>query len=133
MKKNLKAGGTRMSVFEEFISGIDDSDHRERMEEVLSWVHDEYPNMERVVKWNQPMFTDHGTYIIGFSVAKKHMSVAPENKAIEEFGSALEEVGYVHTRQIFRIPWDREVDYALLKKIIEFNIEDKAGVETFWR
>ena len=79
------------------------------------------------------MFTDHGTYIIGFSVAKKHMSVAPENKAIEEFGSALEEVGYVHTRQIFRIPWDREVDYALLKKIIEFNIEDKAGVETFWR
>ncbi len=122
-----------MSVFEEFISGIDDSDHRERMEEVLSWVHDEYPNMERVVKWNQPMFTDHGTYIIGFSVAKKHMSVAPENKAIEEFGSALEEVGYVHTRQIFRIPWDREVDYALLKKIIEFNIEDKAGVETFWR
>ena len=122
-----------MSVFEEFISGIDDSDHRERMEEVLSWVHDEYPNMERVVKWNQPMFTDHGTYIIGFSVAKKHMSVAPENKAIEEFGSALEEVGYVHTRQIFSIPWDREVDYALLKKIIEFNIEDKAGVETFWR
>ncbi|MCC4722721.1 iron chaperone [Salinicoccus sp. RF5] len=122
-----------MSVFEEFISGIDDSDHRERMEEVLSWVHDEYPNMERVVKWNQPMFTDHGTYIIGFSVAKKHMSVAPENKAIEEFGSALEEVGYVHTRQIFRIPWDREVDYALLKKIIEFNIEAKAGVETFWR
>ncbi|KIH71752.1 iron chaperone [Salinicoccus roseus] len=122
-----------MSVFEEFISGIDDSDHRERMEEVLSWVHDEYPNMERVVKWNQPMFTDHGTYIIGFSVAKKHMSVAPENKAIEEFGSALEEVGYVHTRQIFRIPWDGEVDYALLKRIIEFNIGDKAGVETFWR
>ena len=24
------------------------------------------------------MFTDHGTYIIGFSVSKKHLAVAPE-------------------------------------------------------
>lgn len=122
-----------MAVFEEFISGIDDSNHRERMEEVLSWVHDEYPDMERVVKWNQPMFTDHGTYIIGFSLAKKHMSVAPENKAIEEFSDALEKADYSYTNEIFRIPWDGEVDYALLKKIIEFNIEDKDGVDTFWR
>jgi uncharacterized protein YdhG (YjbR/CyaY superfamily) len=89
--------------------------------------------MERVVKWNQPMFTDHGTYIIGFSLAKKHMSVAPENKAIEEFSDALEKADYSYTNEIFRIPWDGEVDYALLKKIIEFNIEDKDGVDTFWR
>jgi uncharacterized protein YdhG (YjbR/CyaY superfamily) len=79
------------------------------------------------------MFTDHGTYIIGFSLAKKHMSVAPENKAIEEFSDALEKADYSYTNEIFRIPWDGEVDYALLKKIIEFNIEDKDGVDTFWR
>ncbi|WP_342388408.1 iron chaperone [Salinicoccus bachuensis] len=122
-----------MAVFDEFINGIDNGEQREKVEQVLSWVHDTYPDMERVVKWNQPMFTDHGTYIIGFSVAKKHMSVAPENKAITEFSGALEEAGYAHTSQIFRIPWDSEVDYDLLKKIIDFNIEDKAGLDTFWR
>lgn len=68
-----------------------------------------------------------------FSVAKKHMSVEPENKAVEEFSDALEKADYSYTNQIFRIPWDREVDYALLEKIIDFNIEDKAGIDTFWR
>ena len=122
-----------MTVFDEFLNGIENREHREKVAHVLSWVHDKYPHMERVVKWNQPMFTDHGTYIIGFSVAKKHMSVAPENKAITEFSSALEEAGYGYTNQIFHMPWDREVDYDLLKKVIDFNIEDKAGLDTFWR
>lgn len=122
-----------LAFFDEFINGIDNRGHRDKVAQVLSWVHDEYPDMERVVKWNQPMFTDHDTYIIGFSVAKKHMAVAPENKTINEFSGALEEAGYDHTSQIFRIPWDREVDYELLKKIIDFNIEDKAGLDTFWR
>ena len=31
------------------------------------------------------MFTDHGTFIIAFSVTKNHISVAPEAKAIQGF------------------------------------------------
>lgn len=120
-------------VFNEFINGIEDREQSEKMAEILSWVHEKYPHLERVVKWNQPMFTDHGTYIIGFSASKKHISAAPENKAIMEFSDALEKAGYGHTNQIFRIPWDEEIDYDLLEKIIDFNIEDKAGIDTFWR
>lgn len=29
-----------------------------------------YPQLDTTVKWNQPMFTDHGTFIIAFSFAK---------------------------------------------------------------
>ena len=31
------------------------------------------------------MFTDHGTFIIGFSIAKHHLAVAPERVVIQHF------------------------------------------------
>ena len=47
------------------------------MVEVLNWVVQNYPELELRIAWNQPMFTDHGTYIIGFSAASKHMAMPP--------------------------------------------------------
>lgn len=55
-----------MEVFADFLAGIDDPFHRERTEEVLTWITEKYPNLKKEIKWKQPMFTDHGTYIIGF-------------------------------------------------------------------
>jgi uncharacterized protein YdhG (YjbR/CyaY superfamily) len=31
------------------------------------------------------MFTDHGIFIIGFSVAKHHLAVSPESTGINHF------------------------------------------------
>lgn len=122
-----------MKIFEEFLQGIDDPNHRDRTEEILAWTAKTYPNLEPAIKWNQPMFTDHGTYIIGFSVAKKHMSVAPEQAAMARFENGIEQAGYDHTKELFRIKWNSPVDYPLLGNMIEFNIKDKADTTTFWR
>lgn len=69
-----------MKVFEDFLNDIVNLEHRAKTEEVLKWVHNNYPNLEPKVKWNQPMFTDHGTFIITFSIAKKHLAISPEKK-----------------------------------------------------
>ncbi|MGK7378821.1 iron chaperone [Planococcus sp. 1R117A] len=122
-----------MEVFEEFLSGIDDLQHRDRMEEVFAWIIKEFPNLTPVIKWNQPMFTDHGTYIIGFSVAKKHMSVAPERAAMDRFSDEIVQAGYDHTKELMRIQWKHPIDFILLEKMIDFNILDKADCSTFWR
>ncbi|MCM3086674.1 hypothetical protein SAMN04488127_2653 [Bhargavaea ginsengi] len=122
-----------MEAFAGFLKGIDNQDHRDRTEEVLRWVADTFPRLEPVIKWNQPMFTDHGTYIIGFSVAKNHLSVAPEQAAMIEFGDDIGAAGFAHTKELVRMPWKKEMDYGLLRKFIEFNIEDKADCKTFWR
>ncbi|BBN97623.1 hypothetical protein St703_03280 [Sporolactobacillus terrae] len=79
------------------------------------------------------MFTDHGTYIIGFSVAKKHLAFAPEQVGIIHFSNEIVQVGYDYTKQLVRIPWDCPVDFSLLEKMIAFNISDKADCSTFWR
>ncbi|PKR76751.1 iron chaperone [Halalkalibacillus sediminis] len=121
-----------MEVFKDYLAGIDPQ-HRAEMEEVLGWVMKEYPNLEPVVKWNQPMFTDHGTFIIAFSVAKKHMSVAPERKVILRFSDEIVAAGFDHSKELVRFPWNRPFDYSLLQKMIEFNIEDKADYTNFWR
>ena len=122
-----------MKVFEEYISQIGNPENRARLEEVLNWVAEKFPNLATRIAWNQPMFTDHGTFIIGFSVSKHHMAVAPERAGIQRFSGEILEAGYEHTKELIRFPWDRPVDYELLERIITFNILDKLDCTTFWR
>ncbi|MBC1975179.1 iron chaperone [Listeria booriae] len=122
-----------MEVFEEFIGNIENPEHQARMAEVLAWVETEYPDLGQRVAWNQPMFTDHGTFIIGFSVSKKHMAIAPEGEGMVRLADAIAASGYPTTKMLIQMPWDKPVDYTLIKTIIDFNIADKAECTTFWR
>ncbi|KAF4326006.1 hypothetical protein G195_000270 [Phytophthora kernoviae 00238/432] len=122
-----------MEVFAEYLARIDNLGHRDRTEEVLAWIIKKYPNLVPKIAWNQPMFTDHGTFIIGFSVSKHHLAVAPEKAGINHFSDEIEKAGYDHTKELVRIRWDGPVDFSLLGKMIEFNITEKADCSTFWR
>lgn len=122
-----------METFEEYLASIVDPQHRVRMEEVLGWIIGRFPNLQTKIAWNQPMFTDHGTFIIGFSVAKQHIAFAPEKAGIKHFADDIAKSGYDHTAELVRIRWDSPVDFKLLEKIIEYNILDKAECSTFWR
>ena len=103
------------------------------MEDILNYVKNNFPGLKEVIKWNQPMFTDHGTFIIGFSISKGHISLAPEPAAITLFEKDIEKAGYTQTQGIFRIKWTDKIDLNLLDKIIDYNIEDKKGMTSFWR
>ncbi|MEI8199480.1 MAG: iron chaperone [Eubacteriales bacterium] len=122
-----------MDEFEEYLVTIENKEHRARMEEVLAWVAAKYPGLETRIAWNQPMFTDHGTFIIGFSVSGKNLAIAPEVPAINRFSDEIVKAGYDHTKGLLRIRWDLAVDFSLLERLIEFNIMDKADCSTFWR
>ena len=122
-----------METFEDYLETIEDKEHRAKMAEVLDWVKKTFPDLGTRIGWKQPMFTDHGTFIIAFSSYKKHMAVTPEPKGIEHFSAAIKKAGYNHTKMLMQMPWDKPVDYDLLKKMIEYNIKDKKDVETFWR
>ncbi|WP_238652850.1 iron chaperone [Paenibacillus piscarius] len=122
-----------MDVFAEYLAKIDNPVHRTTVEEVLAWVMQEFPQLEPKIAWNQPMFTDHGTYIIGFSVAKGHMAVAPEKAGMDHFAEVLKQSGVDHTKLLIRMKWTSPVDYGLLRQLIGYNITDKADCTTFWR
>ena len=122
-----------MDVFKDYLSGIDNAQHRARTEEVLGWVLETFPGLVPKIAWNQPMFTDHGTFIIGFSTAKNHLAVAPEIAAINQFSEDIKQAGYDRSKGLMRIRWESPIDYSLLQRMIEFNIADKAAYTTFWR
>lgn len=121
-----------MDVFTNYLAKLE-PEQRERMTEVLQWIRDKHPELEPEIKWNQPVFTAHGTYIIGFSAAKKHMSVAPEQAGITQFLKDIVAGGYEHTKELVRFRWDQPFDYELLAGMIAFNLMDKADCPTFWR
>ncbi|ASW44194.1 iron chaperone [Clostridium isatidis] len=122
-----------MNTFSDFLEKIENPDHRNKLEEILNWIINKFPELNPVIKWNQPMFTHQGTFIIAFSVSKQHIAVAPEDAVILKFAKDIEKSGYEHTKRIFRIKWKNPIDYSLLEKIIQFNILDKADCKTFWR
>ena len=122
-----------MEVFADYLEKIENPIHRDRTEEVLTWVIHKFPNLLPKIAWNQPMFTDHDTYIIGFSISKQHLAVAPELVGINHFSDEIVQAGYDHTKQLVRIPWGSAVDYNLIERMIEFNILDKKDCTTFWR
>ena len=59
--------------------------------------------------------------------------MAPENVAIIHVEEDIVKAGYDYTKELIRIPWNGPVEYSLLEKMIEFNIQDKANCSTFWR
>lgn len=122
-----------MHTFESFLQTIEDADHREKLASLFNWIQDTFPQLETIIKWNQPMFTHHGTFIFGLSKAKAHFSCTPEAEGMKPFVRRIDEAGYTHTGNLFRIKWTQEIDYDLLLDMIQFNIDDKAECQTFWR
>lgn len=123
----------KIDVFKEYLERIENPENRAKTKDVLQWVADTFPALTPRIAWNQPMFTDHGTYIIGYSVSKKHLAVSPEREGILRFADEIQKSGYAYSKMLFRIPWESKVDYALLERIIAFTIADKANCTTFWR
>ncbi|GCF94089.1 hypothetical protein NRIC_19800 [Enterococcus florum] len=114
------------------LAGLEE-EKREKMQGLFEWIHKEFPQLEPIIKWNQPMFTDHGTYIIGFSFSRNHVSVSPEVKPMRTFADKIAEAGYDQTKNIFRIKWHQPIDHALLREMIATNINEKKEYSKFWR
>ncbi len=119
--------------FEPVLAKIPNDANRARAIEVLQWVERTYPRLGWRIAWNQPMATDHGTFIIGFSYAAKHIAVAGEGDIIADFAEELAARGISHGSKIFRLPWDEPIPYDFLAMVIDHNIEQKKDVTTFWR
>lgn len=117
----------------EFLSSVPEGPKRDRITEVLDWVQATYPSLELRIAWNAPMFTHHGTFIIGFSAAQNHMSVAPEGATMEHFAHYMQERGTDRTAMLARQPWSAPVDYELLARLIDYQLATKEHVTSFWR
>ena len=122
-----------MEDMERYLQTIENEEHRMCLRQIFDWITKTFPSLEYKTLWKQPMFLEHGTFIIGFSASNKHFSVSPEEKGMEQFSKKIKEAGYTQSKNLFRIKWDEPVNFFLLEQIINYNRIDKANDTAFWR
>ncbi len=122
-----------MKIFDDHLRTISDDFQRSRLNSIFTMIEETFPHLEGRIAWNQPMYTDHGTFIIAFSTVKNHISVGQEKAEIDAFAERIEHAGYTHGKKVWRIGNSQEVNYDLLKQIISYTIDQKRDCMTFWR
>lgn len=86
-----------------FLSNFKNPILKFKLEPIFEQIQKEFPNLTVELKWNQPMFIMNGTFIIGFSVAKNHISIAPEAVTIAIFTNDIKAANYEATNNLFKI------------------------------
>lgn len=74
-----------------------------KLEPIFEQIQKEFQNLTVELKWNQPLFIMNGTFIIGFSVAKNHISIAPEAVTMAIFTNDIKAASYEATNNLFKI------------------------------
>ena len=86
-----------------FLSNFKNPILKFKLEPIFEQIQKEFPNLTVELKWNQPMFIINGTFIIGFSVAKNHISIAPEAVTMAIFTNDIKASNYEATNNLFKI------------------------------
>lgn len=123
----------KLVLFEEYINLIENQENRNKFVEVLEFIIKKFPHLETVIKWNQPMFTDHGTFIVGFSITKNHINIAPERDTMIYFQDLIQARDVSSTKMLLQMKWTKPIDYELIEEIVKYNIIEKAKTTSFWR
>jgi len=111
----------RFSTLDEYLKEHDEV-KRKKVKEIFSVIQKQFPKLELVIAWNQPMLKYQNSYVFGLSVAKNHLTLAPFNPAVLE---SLQEqlASYEVNKKTFKVPIDWKVDRTLLKNLITATLE----------
>lgn len=76
-----------MDQFQEYLTKELSEAQRKVLEPLFEHILTEFPDLQTRIAWNQPMFTDHGTFILGISSSKKQfLSLArSENDGLVQY------------------------------------------------
>ncbi|KRO15618.1 hypothetical protein IV56_GL002389 [Lacticaseibacillus saniviri JCM 17471 = DSM 24301] len=93
----------KYNTLDEFMTSIDDPAHVQKLAALIQWALDRFPTLLLRIAWNQPMLTDHGTFIIGFSAATNHISIAVEDKTLDLYRDTITQAGYKSSKRLFQM------------------------------
>ncbi|WP_203651118.1 iron chaperone [Secundilactobacillus yichangensis] len=122
----------KYNTLDDYLASITKPENAKQLSDMLADIQAQYPQLELRIAWNQPMFTDHDTFIIGFSAAAKDIAVAVEAPIFEKYLDQIKALGYRATKRQFHITWGTAIDQSLLHHLIDDAIVFKRNMTTFW-
>jgi uncharacterized protein YdhG (YjbR/CyaY superfamily) len=102
--------------------------HLRRLYAILKGV---APRATETIKWGHPHFVEPRS-LFAFSAHKSHVSFAPMVKGLEPFRKELEK--YETTKNFLKVPYDKPLPEALIRKIAKHCVRAVRARETdtFW-
>lgn len=114
----------KYDTYAEYLETLDGV-KRTTMERIFTTLKNQFPELDLVIAWNQPMLKMGKSYLFGASASKNHLTIAPwDAEVLEEFRPRLTD--YVVNKKTIRVPADWDVDEDLL---IEMMTKSIARVE----
>ena len=97
----------------------------EHITSLVEWVSTNYPELEPVIAWNQPMLKSGEKYVFGVSTSKNHISIAPwSEKVLKKFTPHFKE--YRVNKKTIALPNDWKVDQKLLCDMVAAGVKEKS-------
>lgn len=121
-----------MEVFQQWLDEIESIQYRQITEQIIKWIMSEFPTLQGKIAWNYPHLTDHGTFIVSFSTAKKHLALAFETEIINQFRQEASNRGYEVSIHFIKMKWEQTFDESLFRDMINASIKLKRNAKTYW-
>ena len=109
-----------MSVIDDYLQKIEPAKRRE-LERIRSLAKAAVPDAEDAISYGMPTLKHAGKPFLGFDVHKNHIGIYPySGRVIEKLKADLQ--GYETTKGAIRIPFDKPIPEATLRKLIDCRL-----------
>lgn len=113
---------TRYPTFDSYLASLPPA-AAATMQSMVACVLDQFPELTLKMAWNVPQLQCGKQYVMGFSAAKKHLSVAPWSADVmRRFADRLQQ--YDPTDNLFRVPPDWQPDAELLGDLVRARLAE---------
>lgn len=100
--------------------------HLRKLHKILKGV---APKAEETIKWGVPFFIEP-RFLFSFSAFKSYCVLVPSAQTLKHFEKELAK--YQTTTNFLKLPYDRPIPEALIRKIAKWRMKNLGEGEGFW-
>ena len=112
----------RFADVDDYLGQVDPT-AAETVRTILATIIEAHPDLEPVVAWNHPMLRRSDGYVIGVSVASRHILLGPWGDGALDVARPLLD-GYRVNKKTVQVPVDWEVDRQILLAMVECRLAE---------
>ena len=90
------------------------------------------PKAEEALHWNNPAFVQDGTRLLMIQSYKQHCSLRFPTRQFAAHREEVEEAGFEAGEGFIKLPYDRDLPVALLKKLIKARLDEFEATGAGW-
>lgn len=116
----MKTNAGKPKDIDDYIAGFA-SDVQAILEKIRQTIRRAAPKAEEAISYQIPTFKLNGKYLIYFAAFKKHVSVYPAPREVDQFKEELS--AYEGGKGTVQFPLNKPIPYGVISKIVKFRAQ----------